>query len=50
MTENDKIKDLELHAANTKQLVDRINRAIYGMTWEEYTRLMGRADDEQEGG
>ena len=46
MTEKDRIKDLELQAANTRKLVDRINRALYGMTWEEYTRLMRRATDE----
>lgn len=40
MTEKDSIKDLEFQAANTKRLVDRINLAMYGMTWEEHTRLM----------
>lgn len=48
MTENDKIKDLENQAANTKNLMDRLNKALYGMSWEEYTRLMGRASDERE--
>lgn len=39
MNESSKIKDLEDQAANTKYLVDRINRALYGMTWEERDRL-----------
>lgn len=47
MTENDKIRDLALQAANTKRLVDQINRAHYGMTWEELIRLLGKgASDE----
>lgn len=41
MTEKDKIKDLEEQAWNTKNLVDRINIAMYGMTWEEHERLHG---------
>ena len=39
MTEKDKIKALEEQAMNTKHLVDRINIAMYGMTWEEHERL-----------
>ena len=45
MNENDKIKDLVLQAENTRQLVDRINRALYGMTWEEHTRIMGEGKE-----
>lgn len=39
------IKELELQAANTKLLVDRINRAMYGMTWEEHERLHARKEN-----
>lgn len=42
LNENSAIKDLELQAANTRQLVDRINRAMYGMTWDEHERLHGQ--------
>lgn len=41
LSERDSIKDLERQAINTKRLVDRINRAMYGMTWEERERLHG---------
>ena len=41
MTENDKIKDLEAQAGNTRNLVDRINTAYYGMTWGELIRYLG---------
>ena len=47
MTENDKIRDLERQARNTKRLMDRLNRAAYGMTWEECTRLMCRKEENQ---
>ena len=46
MNENSAIKDLELQAANTRQLVDRINRAMYGMTWDEHEQLHGRPSEE----
>ena len=39
MNENDKIKDLENQAKNTKQLMDRLNEAYCGMTTEELIRL-----------
>ena len=45
MTENDKIRDLERQARNTKRLMDRLNRATYGMTWEEYTRILSRKEE-----
>lgn len=39
MNENDKIKDLEAQAANTRHLMDKLNRAAYGMTMDEALRL-----------
>ena len=45
MTENDKIRDLERQARNTKRLMDCLNRATYGMTWEEYTRILCRKEE-----
>lgn len=33
MKETDSIKDLETQATNTKYLMDRLNRAAYGMTF-----------------
>ena len=39
MNENDKIKGLEAQAANTRHLMDKLNRAAYGMTMDEALRL-----------
>ena len=39
MRETDSIKDLENQAQNTKYLMDKLNRAAYGMTFEEAVRL-----------
>lgn len=39
MKDTDTIKDLEQQAVNTKQLLDKLNRAGYGMTMEELIRL-----------
>lgn len=39
MKETDSIKDLERQASNTKHLLDKLNRAAYGMTFEEAIRL-----------
>lgn len=39
MNENSTIKDLEFQARNTKYLMDRLNRAAYGMTFDEAIRL-----------
>lgn len=46
MTEKSTIKDLESQATNTKLLMDRLNRAAYGMTFDELIRYMGRAKDD----
>lgn len=47
MTERDTILDLERHALNTRNLVDRINKAMYGMTWEEHERLHGKKETKE---
>lgn len=47
MTERDTILDLERHALNTRNLVDRINKAMYGMTWEEHERLHGNKETKE---
>ncbi|QQL05876.1 hypothetical protein [Dysosmobacter welbionis] len=39
MNEKDSIKDLEAQARNTKHLMDKLNRAAYGMTFDEALRL-----------
>jgi hypothetical protein len=39
LNEKDSIKDLEAQARNTKHLMDRLNRAAYGMTFDEAIRL-----------
>ncbi len=39
MNENSTIKDLESQARNTKHLMDKLNRAAYGMTFDEALRL-----------
>ena len=51
MTENDKIKDLEAQARNTRHLVDRFNTAYYGMTWADLIKVLGeRMGDDGERG
>lgn len=50
MTENDKIRDLENQARNTKNYVDRINKAYYGMTWDEYIKALGNRKEDNEDG
>lgn len=40
LNEKDSISDLEGQARNTKQLLDRLNKAAYGTTWEECIRLV----------
>lgn len=39
MNENSTIKDLESQARNTKRIMDKLNRAAYGMTFDEALRL-----------
>ena len=39
MNENSTIKDLESQARNTKRLMDKLNQAAYGMTFDEALRL-----------
>lgn len=49
MTEKETIKALEEQARNTKYLMDRLNKAAYGMTWEEYTRILcGKEENHEE--
>lgn len=48
MKDTDTIAALEKQATNTKRLVDRINRAYYGMTWDEHERLHGRTEGNHE--
>lgn len=46
MTEKDTIKDLERQAANTKLLMDKLNKAAYGMTFDEALRLGNEEKEE----
>ena len=48
MTEKDSIKDLEHQAANTKRLMDKLNRAAYGMTFDEALRLGNERKETEE--
>lgn len=41
MTEKETIKALEEQAANTKHLMDRLNRAAYGLTFDELIKHLG---------
>ena len=45
MDDKSTIKDLERQAANTKRLVDRINIAYYGMTWDEYVLTLAKISE-----
>lgn len=47
MTEKETIKDLERQANNTRHLMDRLNRAAYGMTFEEALKLGDQVSDSQ---
>ena len=49
MNEKDSIQELERQASNTKYLLDRLNRAAYGLTFEEMVRLMGQKEEEDDG-
>lgn len=49
MTENDKIRDLEAQARNTKHYIDRLNMAYYGMTWDEFIRYLGNWKEDEDG-
>lgn len=50
MNEKDSVKALEAQAENTKHLMDRLNRAAYGLTHEELIRLLaGRELPERKG-
>jgi hypothetical protein len=42
MNEDDRIKDLERQAGNTRRLMDRLNMAYYGMTWDELVKTLGK--------
>ena len=46
MDEKSTIKDLESQATNPTLLMDRLNQAAYGMTFDELIRYMGRRDDD----
>ena len=50
MNEKNTIKDLENQAANTKHYMDKLNKAYYGMTWDEYIRLLGTQSKEEKKG
>ena len=41
MTEKNTIHDLEAQAKNTRYLIDRLNRAHYGMTVDEIIKSIG---------
>lgn len=48
MTEKDSIRELERQAANTKLLMDRLNRVAYGMTFDEALRLGNDRKEEED--
>lgn len=48
MTEKNTIRDLERQAANTKRMMDRLNRAAYGMTFDEALRIGNEKKEEDE--
>lgn len=47
MNENDKIKDLELQARNTRRLVDRIIYAAYGIKVQELIKALYNREEEK---
>lgn len=50
MDEKSTIKDLENQVRNTRLYVDRINKAYYGMTWDEYIKALGNRKEDSEDG
>ena len=46
MNEKNTIKDLEDQAKNTRYLMDKLNRAAYGMTWDEIIKALGNKREE----
>lgn len=48
MNEKNTIKDLENQAKNTKYLMDKLNKAAYGMTMDEVIKNLGQRDAMQE--
>ena len=48
MNEKNTIKDLENQAKNTRHLMDKLNRAAYGMTMDEVIKTLGGRDAMQE--
>ena len=49
MNDKNTIHDLEIQARNTRYLVDRINRAAYGMTVDELIKTLGGGERHAEG-
>ena len=45
MTENDKIKDLELTARNAKRLVDQVDEAHYGLNVPQLVNTVEKLAD-----
>lgn len=45
MKDTDTIKELEQQATNTKQMLDRLNKAGYGITMDELIRLALKRND-----
>lgn len=46
MNEKNTIKDLENQAKNTRHLMDKLNRAAYGMTWDEIIKTLRNKREE----
>lgn len=46
MRETDGIKDLENQANNTRYLIDRLNKAAYGVTFSELIKSFGNRGEE----
>lgn len=49
MNDTDMIAALEAQAKNTKYLIDRLNRALYGFTFDEIIKLLGGNHDGEQG-
>lgn len=42
------LKEFELDAKGAKAILDRLNRAYYGMTFDEIIRRLARCDEARE--
>lgn len=46
LNENSTMKEIELRFKNAHKVMDTLCLAYYGMTWDQYIKLLGRSQEE----